>query len=203
MRLQVVVCVLACVCVVSMTRADTHKKPAKGSASAAKDAGTQTPQPNLLDDDSKVRSTGEVKHIEMLHNVNVQARGTGDKGAAAQAPTEYHTERAADDAPASGAVDALVERQMNRYNVPSIDACLAETQKRAPRLTGTVTLAVVVKNRKVTGVRVAGDTVKDAALASCLQTAARDWKFSLAAAQFNWPVALGSTPRSASARNDE
>jgi hypothetical protein len=94
-----------------------------------------------------------------------------------------------DAGPLSGAMADMVERQM-RKNVGSIDTCAAEATQRNPQAAGTINLAVVVSDRKVTTVAAADDTVKDAALTECLTKAAHAWTFSLKSAEFTWPVSL-------------
>jgi hypothetical protein len=96
------------------------------------------------------------------------------------------------EATVSDAVAELAARQMRR-NQPSIDACVAAAAKRAPAATGTVTLLVDVRSRKVHDLRITRDDVHDYELGACLLRAGRGWTFSLGRATFNWPVTLAPT----------
>jgi hypothetical protein len=94
------------------------------------------------------------------------------------------------DETASGdALNELVARQM-RKNQASIDACVKEETRRRPTVNGTVTLAVVVTDKKVKSVHVADDTVHDIDFDACLVKAGLGWKLQLAQASFHWPVTL-------------
>ncbi len=83
----------------------------------------------------------------------------------------------------------LALRQMRRHE-RALDACVAAAHKRAPAAAGNLTLDFDVSDRKVRSVVVSEDSVRDAALAACLTSAARGFSFSLAAARFRWPVAV-------------
>ncbi|HEY2746361.1 MAG TPA: hypothetical protein VGL86_17130, partial [Polyangia bacterium] len=83
----------------------------------------------------------------------------------------------------------LALRQMKRHE-RALDACVAAARTRAPKRAGNVTLDFDVSDRKVRSVAVSDDSVHDAALAGCLTSAARGFRFSLAAAHFRWPVAV-------------
>jgi hypothetical protein len=98
-------------------------------------------------------------------------------------------ERSGNEIASGDALDELVARQM-RKNQASIDACVKAEIRRKPTANGTVTLAVVVTDKKIQSVHVAGDTVHDIDLDSCLVKAGLGWKLQLAQAEFEWPVTL-------------
>jgi hypothetical protein len=90
-------------------------------------------------------------------------------------------------------VAELAARQLDREakrHRRAIDGCLAAARSRAPAAAGALTIDFAVADRKLESVRVSGDDLHDAELASCLVTTARTFRFSLAAARFRWPVAL-------------
>lgn len=106
------------------------------------------------------------------------------KGASGSVPV-----RATDEVASGDAINELVARQM-RKNQASIDACVSAAVRRKPSSNGTVTLAVVVTEKKVKSVHVSTDTVHDIDFDSCLVKAGLAWKLQLAQASFEWPVTL-------------
>jgi hypothetical protein len=92
-------------------------------------------------------------------------------------------------APLSGALQAMLERQM-RKNQPAIDSCVAEELQRNPKSAGDVTLAVTIAERKVSAASVVTDGVNSAGLRDCLLKSARAWQFSTKGADFTWPVTV-------------
>jgi hypothetical protein len=120
-----------------------------------------------------------------------------------RAATADHTVVApvvADASPANAAdvMSELAARQLakeTRRHQREIDGCVTAAQRRHPATVGTVTLSLTVANRALANAAVTSDNVADFELASCLVRTARTFKFSLAAAQIDWPVTL--TPSAA------
>jgi len=83
----------------------------------------------------------------------------------------------------------LAAHQMKRH-LRALDSCVAAAHKRAPTMSGSVTLDFDVADRKVKSVRVSDDGVHDFQLAACLTQTARGFTFALASARFHWPVAI-------------
>jgi hypothetical protein len=114
--------------------------------------------------------------------------------AVTRAPSSSLPEAVPDEGPAAGdALDEMQARQverMMRKNQASIDDCVAAAVRRRPGASGSVTLAVVVADRKVQSVHVASDTARDVDLDACLVKAGQSWKLQLASARFSWPVLL-------------
>jgi hypothetical protein len=96
--------------------------------------------------------------------------------------------RANDFKPVSGVTEELAARQMRKYQ-GAIDACVADAKKRAPNAAGTLTLTVLVGERKVSFADVEGN-YNDAALDKCLVSSAEKWTFSLSHASFHHVVVL-------------
>jgi hypothetical protein len=92
--------------------------------------------------------------------------------------------------PVSGALSALIERQM-RKNQPAIDACVAAELERNPHASGDLTMSVTVAERKVTSSAVVSDTVNSPGLRDCLLKSAPSWTFNSRGADFTWPVVVG------------
>lgn len=90
---------------------------------------------------------------------------------------------------ASGATDLIAERELRKHQ-GEIDTCVAQAVKRKPAATGTVELSLEVQGRRVAHATIGDDTVKDAALAQCLTTAASSWMLPLANAHVSHVVTV-------------
>jgi hypothetical protein len=124
------------------------------------------------------------------------ARYTGPGAVAVSAPIGSSHEHDVAIAPSTEAaapdpdvVAELAAHQMKRHE-RALASCTLAAHKRNPALSGSVTLDFDVADRKVRGVALTDDSVHDAALAACLTSAARGFRFSLAAARFRWPLAV-------------
>jgi len=106
-------------------------------------------------------------------------RGAGDD------PTQG---RANDFKPVAGVTEELAARQM-RKNQGAIDGCVAEAKKRAPKTAGTLTLTILVGERKVSQAQVESN-VKDPALEKCLVSMAEKWTFSLSHASIRQVITV-------------
>jgi hypothetical protein len=81
-------------------------------------------------------------------------------------------------------------RAQTRRNQRAIDGCTAAAMRRRPAVAGNLRLALEVRDNQIAEIRVTDDTVHDLVLAGCLATVARNFHFSLDAAQILWPIAV-------------
>ena len=125
---------------------------------------------------------------------------SGPRGATADHGVVAAPESDAPNATANAAdvMAELAARQLakeTRRHQREIDGCVTAAQRRHPATVGTVTISISVANRALANAAVTSDNVADFDFASCLVRAARTFKFSLSAAQIEWPVTL--TPSAA------
>jgi hypothetical protein len=85
----------------------------------------------------------------------------------------------------SGAMEELAARQM-RGKQRDVDACAA--QAAAQGSAGALTMVLEIDEGRVSALRTVNDSVKSAALETCLQGAAKTWRFTLAHVHFDWSV---------------
>ena len=74
-----------------------------------------------------------------------------------------------------GSSDAI--RKVLRQNEGQVQACYESRRRENPSLDGRVEVGVKVEDGKVTGVEVVENTTRDDALASCIRTRVRTWRF--------------------------
>jgi hypothetical protein len=102
--------------------------------------------------------------------------------------------RAAQDVRVSGVhIDELAERQMRRYR-RDVETCTGPTNIKAPVPAGTISLAITVAQKKVTGIALKAeprnnlDAGDEKRVSTCFAEASKRWSFSLPDASFSHTV---------------